>query len=92
MSLKNTTNCLGYQQITSLAASTALTVPNNATLAVIRAETQSVRWRDDGTAPTAAIGMLLGVSPDELRYDGDLKAIRFIETAASAKLNIAYYA
>jgi hypothetical protein len=27
-----------------------------------------------------------------LRYDGDLKAIKFIETAASAQLNISYYA
>ncbi len=91
MGLKSTTQCLGYQQITSLSASTALTVPTGATMALIIAETQAVRWRDDGTAPTASVGMPLatGVS---LSYDGDLKAIRFIEQTASAKLNVAYYA
>jgi hypothetical protein len=91
MGLKTTTQCLGYQQITSLSASTALTVPVGANLALIVAETQAVRWRDDGTAPTASVGMPLatGVS---LSYDGDLKAIRFIEQSASATLNVSYYA
>lgn len=91
MGLKTTTNCLGYQQITSLSASAALTVPAGATMALIVAETQAVRWRDDGTAPTASVGMPLGTGVS-LSYDGDLKAIRFIEQTASAKLNISYYA
>jgi hypothetical protein len=91
MGLKTTTQCLGYQQITSLSASTALTVPTGATMALIIAETQAVRWRDDGTAPTASVGMPLatGVS---LSYDGDLRAIRFIQQTASATLNVCYYA
>lgn len=91
MGLKTTTQCLGYQQITSLSASTALTVPTGATMALIIAETQDVRWRDDGTAPTASVGMPLatGVS---LSYDGDLRAIRFIQQTASATLNVCYYA
>ena len=91
MGLKTTTQCLGYQQITSLSDSTALTVPVGATLALIVAETQAVRWRDDGVAPTASIGMPLatGVS---LSYDGDLRAIRFIQQLASATLNVSYYA
>lgn len=91
MGLKTTTQCLGYQQITSLSASTALTVPPGATMALIVAETQAVRWRDDGTAPTASVGMPLatGVS---LSYDGDLRTIRFIQQTASATLNVSYYA
>jgi len=91
MGLKTTTVCLGYQQITSLSASAALTVPTGATLALIVAETQAVRWRDDGTAPTASVGMPLatGVS---LSYDGDLTAVRFIQQTASATLNVSYYA
>jgi hypothetical protein len=92
MSLKQTTNCLGYQQITNHADAVGLSVHANATYALIRAVTQSVRWRDDGTNPTGTVGMILTVAPDELRYDGDLKAIKFIETAASAQLNISYYA
>lgn len=81
---------LGYEQIVGLAASTALTVPGGATSAVIVTESQTVRWRDDGVAPTAAIGMPLLVQ-QSMTYDGDLSAIRFIEAAATATLNIAYY-
>lgn len=89
MSLKKTSACLGYQQILP-STSTGLTVPATATYAIIQAEGQAVRWRDDGTAPTAAIGMVIGVG-GELSYDGNLNAIRFIEAAATAKLNVSYY-
>ncbi len=88
---------LGFQQITSLTGSTALTVPGGATCAFIQAETKDVRWRDDGVAPTAAIGNILGgpvpgaVENEGMWYRGDLSKLRFIETAASAKLNVSYY-
>jgi len=81
---------LGYQQITSLSAAAALTIPAGAHFALIQAETQPVRWRDDGTNPTTTVGMKLAVG-DSLWYSGDLTAIRLIEQAASAKLNISYY-
>jgi len=90
MGLKQTTECLGYQQITSLSAAASLTVPARATRALIIAQTQGVRWRDDGTNPTASVGMPLPAGT-VLSYDGDLSRIRFIETAASAALNISYY-
>jgi hypothetical protein len=80
----------GYQQITSLSSSTALTVPENTTFAMIGAESQAVRYRADGTAPTASVGKQLAAG-QEIKYTGDLKALRFIEVAASAKLNISYY-
>jgi hypothetical protein len=91
MGLKSTTTCLGFQQITSLSASTALTVPSGATLALIVPEGQAVRWRDDGTAPTASVGMPIFVGAS-LSYDGNLKNIQFIQQAASATLNVSYYA
>lgn len=91
MGLKSTTVCLGYQQITSLSAATALTVPTGATMALIVPETQAVRWRDDGTNPTASVGMPVAVG-ESLNYDGDLSRIRFIQQTASATLNISYYA
>lgn len=81
---------VGYQQITSLSAATALTVPNNARWALIVPETQAVRWRDDGT-PTASVGWPL-VAAQPLVYTGNLKAIRFIEQTASATLNVSFYA
>jgi hypothetical protein len=61
-----------------------------ANFALIVAETQDVRWRDDGTAPTSTVGMLLKAGVI-FQYDGDLSKIKFIETASSAKVNISYY-
>lgn len=99
LTLKAVTSCIGYQQITSLSAAAGLTVPavdklgnqQEPTFALIIAEGKDVRWRDDGTDPTASVGMPLAVGVP-LQYDGDLNRIRFIETAASAKINISYYA
>ena len=91
MGLKSTTNCLGYQQITSLSSSTALTVPAGATMALIVPETQNVRWRDDGVAPTATVGMPV-LTNTSMSYDGDLQKIRFIAATAGAVLNVSYYA
>lgn len=81
---------LGYQQLTSLAGSTALTVPAGAVEAFIVCETQTVRWRDDGVAPTASVGMPLPVNA-ALPYVGKLSAFRLIETTASATCNVSYY-
>lgn len=80
----------GTQQITSLSAATALTVPAGADMAVIIAETQAVRWRDDGTSPTASVGIPLATGT-YMVYDGDLSAIKFIEQTSAAKLNVSYY-
>ena len=91
MGLKATTVCLGYQQITSLSAATALTVPTGATAALIVASAQNIRWRDDGTNPTASVGMPVLVDT-YFTYDGDLSRIRFIEQSSGAVLNVSYYA
>lgn len=96
--IKAVTECMGYQQITSLSAAAGLTIPQTTpdglackpTFALIVAETQGVRWRDDGTNPTASVGMPLAAGVP-LQYDGDLTKIKFIEQTASAKLNVSYY-
>ena len=97
--LKAITSRLGYQQITDLSAATNLTVPtknlsglaSTPSIALITPEAQAVRWRDDGVAPSATVGMPLAVGVT-LQYDGDLTQIRFFEQAGGAKLNISYYA
>jgi hypothetical protein len=90
---------LGYQQITGLSVAKGLTVPTidpntgltvKANFALITPDTNGVRWRDDGTAPTASIGMPLAAGVT-LQYDGDLSKIKFIESTASAVLNVSYY-
>ena len=98
MNIKAVTTCFGYQQITNLSASVGLTIPARApdglnakpVFALIIAEGAPVRWRDDGTAPTASVGMPLAVGVP-LQYDGDLTKIRFIQQSTSGILNISYY-
>jgi hypothetical protein len=99
LTLKAITTRLGYQQITSLSAATSLTVPQKdlnglacrPSIAIITVETQAVRWRDDGIAPTTSVGMPIAAGAT-LQYDGDLATIQFIEQTASAKINVTYYA
>ena len=98
MGLKTTTFCLGYQQITPNTA-TGLTVPANApdgskqqaTFAIITPEGQNVRWRDDGTDPTASVGMPIFVGTS-LLYDGNLTNLRFINMVTGCRVNVSYYA
>jgi len=99
MNLKAITTCLGYQQIADLTAAVGLTVPQRdlqglnqkPTFALITPLTGNVRWRDDGVAPTATVGMPLAAGVT-LQYDGDLTRIRFIDNGGTAELNISYYA
>lgn len=98
INLKAITSVMGYQQITSLSSATGLTVPQKdlqglagtPRIAIITPEAQAVRWRDDGVAPTATVGMPLAAGVT-LQYDGDLSQIKFIEQTSGAKLNITYY-
>jgi hypothetical protein len=77
--------------ITDLSAAVGFSqIPAGALFAVVQAETQNVRYRDDGTDPTASVGMLL-IANTAMRYEGDLTKIKFKETSASAKLNVSYY-
>jgi hypothetical protein len=90
---------LGYQQLTSFSAATNLTVPAGATYALINVEgtagTDTVRWRDDGTAPTTSVGMLMNATGDQrwppLLYAGNLSTIQFIVAAGNPKVNVSYY-
>jgi hypothetical protein len=82
---------VSFQQITSLAASTALTVPAKAKAALITVTTQPVRVRFDGNAPTASVGHQIAVG-DHLFVAGDLAGIRIIQTAASANVDVTYFA
>lgn len=81
----------GYEKITGLSSAQALTVPTGARIALLRAETQDVRWRDDGTSPTATDGMLLATTDDIVVYVGALADLELIETSASATVHVSYY-
>jgi len=82
---------LGYGQDKTISASSALTsIPSGAKFAWIQAVTQNIRWTDDGTTPLSGLGMQLEAGKD-MWYTGDLTALKFIEEAATAELNVSYY-
>jgi hypothetical protein len=82
---------LKYEQITG-AGVKSLTPPvgDTAYSALIQAEGQAIRWRDDGTNPTAAVGMIIPVN-GILEYDGDLAKFRYIEAVSGGIANVTYY-
>lgn len=80
----------GFEQIDDLSAAVGLTPPDGCVLALIQATGKAVTWRDDGVDPTSSVGMLLSDGA-LMEYAGALHAIKFIETDASAILNVTYY-
>jgi hypothetical protein len=87
--------CKGYQRVdsTALGASVGLTVPNGTRIIIVQAEVAPVRWRADGVAPSATVGMLIS-DGGELLYAAsqeELTALRFIRTTAGSLLNVSYY-
>lgn len=81
---------LGYQKITGIGLATGLNPPDNATIAEIIIEASDIRYRDDGVAPTASVGMPVSAG-NAFQYSGDLSAIQFIDQTSGAILNVSYY-
>jgi len=83
---------ISYQKLTTtLTGAVALpSIPDGATFALLQAETQDVRLRDDGTNPTTTVGMLLKTGII-VQYRGDLSAVKVINATAGSILNISYY-
>lgn len=74
----------------SSASLTSGGIPATSTAAMLQAESQIVRMRDDGGAPSATVGMPIAAA-GTMFYAGTLSAARFIEATASGKLNILFY-
>lgn len=83
---------LGYQQITSLAAATLLTVPAGTQLALVTPSVAAVRWTAGITAaPTATVGYPVAIG-QEVRFTIDsLTTVEFIQQSAGAILDIVYF-
>jgi len=90
---------MGYRQLTVSDSAIGLSsatggIPQGATSAVVVVESQPIRARDDGAAPTSSAGMpFAATSRIELASNAQIdqfKAIRSGDT--DAVLNISYYA
>jgi hypothetical protein len=74
------------------ASAPDVAVPLDAIAVLLQAETQNIRLRYDGTAPTASVGFVLvaGDAPIRLEGKGKLRNLKVVEVAASAKLNYGF--
>lgn len=83
----------GYFQITAVdgSASSFPPIPQGTTYAMIQAEAQAVRWRDDLGTLSTTVGYPLAAG-SELRYEADgLTQLRFLQVTAGAILNVTFY-
>lgn len=95
--LTGTAGAAGTYQtsVATTSSSASLTtggIPASATSAYLVAEVASIRYRDDGGAPTTGTGQLLvsGAGGGSY-YSGTLSALRFIGASGSPLLNVAFY-
>lgn len=80
---------LGYQHLAP-TSSTGLTVPKGTKLALISISTASVTMRDDGVAPTTAVGGGLPLPSGFLfLYASNFTGIKFI--SATGLVDVTYY-
>lgn len=86
---------LTQQRDVAVVTSTQLTVPATARYAIVQAKGAAVKYAYDGatTPPTATAGMTLA-NGGELALDiakVGMDAMRFIQAAATATLDVAYF-
>ena len=85
---------LGYCALSVGASAVGLSscaggIPAGAIFAYITPETAAVRYRDDGTAPTATVGY--PVSPgQQLTYGGPMSAVQFIAQSGTSTLDVLF--
>lgn len=85
---------IAYQQITVTNTAIGISAPTKtgANAAMLQVEAAQIRWRDDGTDPTASVGMLMSPGDPPFPYSGNLSAIKFIRVSAtSGTLNASLY-
>jgi len=86
---------LGYCQLTASGTAALIStcsggIPNLTIWAVICIEIANIRWRDDGTSPTATVGMPL-ISGTCLDYSGTMGAFSVIAQSGSPVIDISFY-
>jgi hypothetical protein len=84
---------VGYCQLTPAVATKLSTcpIPAGSSVAVLRTSGASIRYRDDGIAPTALIGQPVLTTDPPLVYVGTLSALQIIQQAPTATVGVAFY-
>ena len=80
------------QYAVAITTATSLTVPSQATYAVVCVETQAARYTVDTTTPTASTGMPIAAgSCIALQSNATINRFQIIQQAASATIDVTYY-
>jgi len=85
------------QQLTVSNTAVGLSVPSitgagqQVRMAVVMVTGNSIRYRDDGTNPTASVGILIQPNTPIIVCQSSLAVIKFIRETSDAILDIAYY-
>lgn len=85
---------MGYVQSAAGAFDTAIALPSlpaGASHVIFRPNAQAVRFRDDGTNPTAAIGYPIAAAGEYIFSGASIGAVRIIAQVAGAGADILYY-
>lgn len=75
----------------SSASLSAVGPPVGATFATFQAETQNIRFRDDGAAPSTTVGQILIQGQPPTSYTGTMTALSFIDATAGGLLDASFY-
>lgn len=78
--------CVASSQLANVAANLAA----GANQVIIQADGNDIRYRLDGTSPTAAAGVLLKNGTSIALNMADAAALKFIQVAATALVNATY--
>lgn len=82
----------GFEALTVSTTAVNLTVPSRSEMAIIAIEVADIRYRDDNTAPTATVGVLIRDGGTILVCGDSLTRIQLIRDASvDATAHVSYY-
>ena len=83
----------GHETLTVSTAAVGLTIPSGTTLVILQVNDQPLRWRADGTDPTASAGHTqLAEDVFQLTVPEDISAFRAIRKGGTdSELDIIYF-
>ena len=86
-------NPLGYQQLAVSNTAVGVTLPAKGTVrvAIIQVEANPIRFRDDGTDPTASVGTLINPNVTIVVCGSAIGRFRAIRSGSDASLSIGFY-
>lgn len=92
--LKQTLTPLGYQQLAVSNTAVGFTLPATSRpvrVAIVMVEANPIRYRDDGTNPTATVGTLINPNVSVVVCGAAINRFRAIRSGSDAVLSINYY-